>query len=227
MQVRSLDQQHMLYVEEADDGIRFSLDGQTRRDPTFVIPKTELRQLLRPTVDKTPLLTSKFDGWNTPAEVLDPLRAALGPIGLDPCSNTHSIVRAQVEWILARDGDSLPKPWSGYGLVYVNHPYAPGVTVKWAEKCAKEGRAGTELVQLCKATMGTKWFREHTRTADVILQWHGRLKHPGPTANGKLEPAPFESALAYWGPRPRVFMEAFKAKGDFVKTPFVTKWSSL
>jgi hypothetical protein len=219
MIVKSYDGQHDLHVRPEDDHLVVSLDGTTRFCPTFRIQIGALKKLLRSKTAAESLLSSNFDAWNTPAEVVDPIKKKMGPIGLDPCSNRTSIVGALVEWIFARDGDSLVKPWGGYGLVYVNHPYGHGVTSEWAAKCAAEGAAGTELIQLCKATMGTKWFREHTRTAAVILQWHGRLKHPGPTASGKLESAPFESALAYWGPRADLFMETFKDKGDFVKAP--------
>lgn len=219
MIVKSHDQQHHLHLRVVDDYLVISLDGTTRMCPTFTLPAAPLKKLLRSQAAAESLLSSNFDAWNTPPEVVDPIKKMMGPIGLDPCSNPTSIVGAIVEWVYARDGDSLVKPWGGYGLVYVNHPYGHGVTGAWAAKCAAEGNAGTELIQLCKATMGTKWFREHTRTAAAILQWHGRLKHPGPTASGKLESAPFESALAYWGPRAALFMETFQDKGDFVKAP--------
>ena len=71
------------------------------------------------TAGRTSISTNK--DWGTPPLYVTPVRSVLGKIWLDPCSNRHSIVGAEVEYALpSRDG--LACSWN-YPTIYVNPPY--------------------------------------------------------------------------------------------------------
>lgn len=60
--------------------------------------------------------------WCTPKTIIDAVKEAFGgEIGLDPCSNSESIVGAKVEYILP-EHDGLTDPWDA-GTIYVNPPF--------------------------------------------------------------------------------------------------------
>jgi hypothetical protein len=90
-------------------------------------------------------------------------------------------------------------------MVYVNPPY--GRKIKpWVQKCvneakrAKEESNDTEIILLGPARTDTQFFQ----------------KLVCPTAS----PALFPSFLAYWGPRPALFEQAFTGMGWFIsRTP--------
>lgn len=59
--------------------------------------------------------------WGTPSFYVDAVRAVLGEIALDPCSNEHSVVHATTEYRLP-EVDGLRASWD-YPTIYVNPPY--------------------------------------------------------------------------------------------------------
>ncbi len=156
------------------------------------------------------LMTSARGSWNTPSEVLDLVRK-VAPIGLDPCSNPDSIVRAETEW--SQPGvNGLLHPWRSQGLVFVNPEYGRKIGA-WTERCAefgKEDLIGDELIALLPCRTDAKWFRD-VWTADAICFWRGRLKFLGAPSS-----APFPSCIAYWGQNPFLFAQVFSAAGKVV-----------
>ena len=103
--------------------------------------------------------SSKNIDWTTPQWVVDALKLVFtdGRIALDPCSNPHSIVKAEVEYMLSKGNDGLKDSWNAPS-VYVNPPF--GVCYVNVEKDSvltpKEYR---------RLTKGTK---EYTPTAEDI-----------------------------------------------------------
>lgn len=142
--------------------------------------------------------------WNTPERVLDLVRQ-VGQIGLDPCSNATSLVRASVEWVFG----GLDRSWRNYGLVYVNPPYGREIE-PWIVRCASGD--GDEVVALLPARTDTRWWR-CVATAQAVCFWHGRLRFLGAPSS-----APFPSAIAYWGPRAGQFSRVFGPHGWIVST---------
>jgi len=160
-----------------------------------------------------PLMSSVRDSWNTPANVLDLVRE-LGPIGLDPCGNADSIVDAAEEWTLERDGDSLVREWAPRGgqrgLIYVNPPYGRQIGA-WVEKCRRASvHGGGEVVALVPSRTDTAWWNASCvpPQSDAVCFWRGRL-----TFLGAPHPAPFPSAIVYWGARRFRFAEVFGTSG--------------
>jgi len=165
-------------------------------------------------VDQALFKSDKQD-WNTPPKIIDLIRR-LAPIGLDPCSNSGSVVGSRVCWDKKADG--LSKPWGGFGLVFVNPPYGKGIKgepgiIDWLSKCAYEATHGVELIALVPARTDTKWFQCYGFTSQRICFWRGRIKFTGGDSS-----APFPSALLYWGPRSERFSEIFTDYGVINKT---------
>ncbi len=155
-------------------------------------------------VNKKPALFMSVDmTWCSPKAVLDRVRR-MGPIGLDPCSNGKSIVRAKTEWRGPPAVDGLAEPWIGHGLVYVNPPYGRVIN-QWVAKCALEAMDGAEILALVPARPDTIWWSEAVVAhASSICFWKGRV-----TFLGASQGAPFPSAVLYYGARVAEFVAAF------------------
>ena len=159
-----------------------------------------------------------YQGWNTPEDVLEPLRDFL-PISLDPCSNEHSTVGADVS-VCAPDGDGLLVPWHQYGHTFVNPPYNDQPT--WLRKAEAERhldfyKADTpsHITMLIPASTETLAFQRYVfGTADAICFWRRRLKfwREGEPGSGNTLP----SALVYWGWEPERFATHFAPHGATV-----------
>jgi len=140
--------------------------------------------------------------WNTPEEVLELVRK-VAPIGLDPCSNVTSKVKASAAWL----SGGLEVDWGGFGLVYVNPPYGRELK-QWAFKIIAEQNKGTEIIALVPSRTDTQWFQMLFEQCDRVCFWKGRITFVGAPA-----PAPFPSAVFYFGHRPKDFEIAFEDTG--------------
>ena len=68
------------------------------------------------------ITNSQNKHWGTPQKYVDAVMKVFdGNIRLDPCSNEHSIVNADIEYRLP-DSDGLIKSWN-YPTIFVNPPY--------------------------------------------------------------------------------------------------------
>jgi hypothetical protein len=155
------------------------------------------------------LLSSERPDWNTPARVVDVVReVAGGEIGCDPCSNATSIVGARVEYRLDRNQNGLELPWSS--LTYINPPYGReiGAWTMRAHHLAR--REGIEVIGLVPARVDTQWFKDCWAAAAICFV-EGRL-----TFLGAPSPAPFPSALVYWGTWRERFASACRDLGKVV-----------
>ena len=160
------------------------------------------------------LFSSVKQSWNTPEEVLTPVRklAPGGRIAFDPCSNATSIVKAR--WsIIYPQNDGLKvswKKWAKDGLTYVNPEYGKALK-PWVAKIVHEAKQGLEIVALVPSRTDTKWFYEVFWSANALCFWKGRIKFLGaPTS------APFPSLVAYWGKRASEFERCFEEKGNCI-----------
>lgn len=152
------------------------------------------------------LVSSENMCWQTPSVVLGAIRSTMGAITLDPCTVESNPTGAEEYLTPAHTPDGLHASWTVLateGLIYVNPPYGRGLG-KWATKCVVEARAGAEIILLVPARPDTKWFGEVLLECTSVAFWRGRLRF-----NDAPAPAPFPSALFYWGRRRWDFCKAF------------------
>lgn len=144
--------------------------------------------------------------WRTPANLLDVVRR-FAPIGLDPCGAVGSLVEARVTYLYPPD-DGLVLGWGGPGMAYVNPPYGRE-TSDWVAKMRVEAALGVEIVALVAARPDTVWFQDSG--VSLVCFWRGRLRFVGAES-----PAPFPSAVLYYGLRGDRFAEVFREYGVVV-----------
>lgn len=157
-----------------------------------------------------------YQHWNTPEAVLAPLRAFM-PITLDPCSNAHSTVGADVQ-IAAPAADGLSVPWHWYGHTFVNPPYDD--QPRWMAKAALEHAVGAQhITMLIPASTETVAFQQWVfGEASAVCFWRRRLRFLREGAAG-TQGNTLPSALVYWGVEPERFAEHFAPCGATV-----TEW---
>ena len=127
-----------------------------------------------------------------------------GTIGLDPCSNGHSIVGAEFKYALP-DQDGLHCSWD-FKTIYVNPPYGAdrtrGTTIKhWMRRCASaHEKHGAEVLALVPVATNTKHWKLHVFGAatGVAFLYDTRLKFLVDGQNGG-KGAPMSCAMVYWG----------------------------
>jgi hypothetical protein len=177
----------------------------------------------------TTATSSDRSDWQTPDEVLERVRR-VEPIALDPCTTADNPCRAKAICVPPGEAgkyasvevgcemvvDGLASPWSRMasragGLIYCNPPYGRDIW-RWLEKCVEAGwEDEAEVIALVPARTDTSWWQRYCsppEPAYAVCFWAGRL-----TFKGAPAPAPFPSALVYWGPRRFRFAEAFASAG--------------
>jgi hypothetical protein len=175
------------------------------------------------------LLSSDFHGWETPDIALDIVRR-MGPIVFDPASNDRNPTGAQffVSWLYGpesatdefiesnggtgvRRNDGKALAWDAFdGLIFCNPPYGAALST-WAQKFAKAGQWGCELITLTPMRPDTAWWQDYMATASAKCAWRGRLRF-----RGAPNCAPFPSVFSYWGPRTDRFIDVFKEYGEIL-----------
>lgn len=155
--------------------------------------------------------SSETEEWYTPPEIIDAVLAVLGEIDLDPCSNTgHPNVPAREH--VTKDEDGLAREW--HGRIYMNPPYGREV-VLWVMKILQEieAKRTTGAIVLVAARTDTRWFK---LLGDACQAWcavEGRLNF-----SGSRNPAPFPSAVFYFGENVRDFYLSFEPIGSLWRT---------
>ena len=153
---------------------------------------------------------SSFAGHQSPAEVMIRVRQ-YAPIVLDPATTKDNPTGAQYIRTVDCDPDGLATAWHEFrGLTYVNPPYGRSYNRVWAHKIASEGMLGDEIIALVAARTGSRWWRFMWEATRICFIDH-RLKFVGMPSG-----APFDSALCYWGSRPRAFRRCMKDLGRVI-----------
>ncbi len=147
------------------------------------------------------------DDWNTPAWVLDAVRKFTnGIIGLDPCTNSNSIVAAANNF--TKSDNSLLRDWSGYGLVFINPPYSRELFIPFSAKIIEEAENGVEIIALVPTNCETRAWQEYLWDADAICFLNRRVKF---LKNGIEQGSPAGgNALVYFGDDTEKFVNMFE-----------------
>ena len=148
------------------------------------------------------LHSSKKHDWETPGEVWELVTKVAAPRGVyDPCP-VGGVKEA------GADGRT---PWPRLdALFYVNPPYGRELP-KWVDHVIRQAHVKSEIILLCPARPDTRWFHDAWHECRAMCFWKGRL-----TFKGAPGPAPFPSALFYWGDHPHRFGDVFDGRGIVV-----------
>ena len=153
--------------------------------------------------------------WCTPPKYVTAIREFFGGrVGLDPCSNPYSIVRADSEFSLPHS-DGLVKRWDA-PTVFVNPPYGRdrvrGTGIKdWLGKCSEtHTQNGAEVLALVPVATNTRHWKDFVFgvATGVAFLYDTRLRF---LENGKDsgKGAPMSCAMVYWGSGYERFEEVF------------------
>lgn len=148
--------------------------------------------------------------WLTPSYVLDPVRAMLGGIDLDPCSTAENPTGASQFYAPPQDGLALP--WDADGI-FVNPPYGKA-REPWVERCMEAGAGGLRVVLLMPAHPDTRVFQRAVASASGVLFLQGRVKFGVLRPNRRQVAASHPSALFGWN----VDLAACRALGIVLTT---------
>lgn len=111
---------------------------------------------------------SNNDECYTPQYIFNPLGCRFD---LDPASPGKDVVLCVVpaDHIYTKSDDGLTKPW--WGFVWLNPPYGRDILKKWTARFAEHGNG----VILVKDQTSTRWYRELSARADLILSLNKKI----------------------------------------------------
>lgn len=130
----------------------------------------------------------------TPPYILEPVRALLGGIDLDPCTQPDNPTAATRFYAPPQDGATLP--WDAE-RIFVNPPYGKA-RERWVRRCVEAGQAGRRVVLLIPAHTDTRTFQLAASTATSVLFVRGRVKFGVLRDNRRQAAASHPSALIGW-----------------------------
>jgi hypothetical protein len=131
----------------------------------------------------------------TPEYILSPVRALLGGIELDPCSEPDNPTGASQFFFPPLDGCELP--WRAR-TVFCNPPYGEARD-RWVDRCLVEGARGVRIVLLIPAATDIRTFQKAFAACTTCLFLKGRVKFGVLRPNRRQEAASHGSALLGFG----------------------------
>jgi ParB family chromosome partitioning protein len=150
------------------------------------------------------------DEWYTPASVVEPARAVLGSIDLDPasCATAQWVVKASHYYTKADNG--LTQPW--YGNVFLNPPYSMPLIVDFVDKVLAEYTAGniTAAIILTNNATDTTWAQKLLAYPVCFHRGRVRFWQPGKPGNSGARQG---QIITYLGQAVQAFSTTFSALG--------------
>ena len=150
-----------------------------------------------------------IDDFYTSPTIIEPARAVLGSIDLDPASHplANRVVDAKRFFTLAQNGLSME--WSGN--VWLNPPFSEWES--WVKKIVREwgsGRINAMIVLCATRTLTAQYFHPIHENANAICIFRGRIAFWG----GRATPTPDEGhAVFYFGQNRQKFADEFNRIG--------------
>lgn len=127
----------------------------------------------------------------TPDYILEPVRAVLGGIDLDPCTEPDNPTDARVFYTAEMDGAATSWNTPGITSIYVNPPYGKA-RERWVERCIEAAAGGmrgraADAVAHRHAPLPP---RDRDRLARRVHQGPREVRRPAckPTPGGRLTP---------------------------------------
>lgn len=150
------------------------------------------------------------DEWYTPATVIQPARAVLGTIDLDPasCATAQVVVQARHYFTKAEDG--LKQTWCGN--VFLNPPYSMPLIVDFIDKLLAEYTAGniTAAIVLTNNATDTTWAQKLLQYPVCFHRGRVRFWQPGKPGNSGARQG---QIITYLGQQTQLFSAVFSALG--------------
>lgn len=177
------------YAQEFATSLHYEWIKQHRKGkkPCFALPHT-------------PSTTSAADEYYTPKLLLEMVTKCIGPIDLDPCSNSHEEPNVPAYEHYTKEDDGLMQDW--YRTVFLNPPYSK--PEPWLRKLIAEYKAGKveKAIALVPVDTSTGWFQ-------LLLDYPICLISLPWKFIGNQSRARCASALVYLGPDSDRFCEVF------------------
>lgn len=165
-------------------------------------------------------VNSQSKNWCTPPKYVDAiLKFFDGNVDLDPCSNSESIVPANVKYCLP-EKDGLKNSWN-FKNIFVNPPYGADRERKttiadWILCCdIVNQKHQSEVLALIPVATNTSHWKENIfgKACAICFLADTRLKF---LVNGNTnnKGAPMACAMVYWGNNFKKFKDVFKYYGS-------------
>lgn len=159
--------------------------------------------------------------WNTPPDIVAAVRATFGgSISLDPCSNEHSLVHADKEYLLP-EHDGLIESWD-YPTIYVNPPYGNDKVrgtrmAQWFARMAQAAGDGSEVIALVPVAPNTAHWKTFVFpvAAAICFIYQPRLRFYIDGVEDR-KGAPMSCAVLYYGGDVDAFIMEFRQHGAVV-----------
>ena len=167
-------------------------------------------------------VNTQNQSWGTPLKYVKAIKQFFGgSIALDPCSNEHSIVGAETEFMLPKN-DGLIEEWN-FPTIYMNPPYGAdrerGTTIKnWLIKCVlTHKKYGSEILALVPVATNTGHWKQSIfgKAKAICFLYDTRLKFLE-NGNDGGKGAPMACAMIYWGKHYNKFYNIFIEYGAVV-----------
>lgn len=113
--------------------------------------------------------------WETPPEIFDVLNKRFNFTLDAACSKANCLCP---NGIYVEHYDSLQEDWYGFtgGPIWLNPPYARGVTGLWVKKAYDEWKKGATIVCLLPARTDTKYHHDYIEGSAEIHLLKGRVQ---------------------------------------------------
>jgi hypothetical protein len=160
-----------------------------------------------PTLDTT---------WQTPPELLEPVRAYFGGrIPLDAATATDNPTGAD-RFFARPESDGLTWAWSGYGGVFCNPPYGR-VLRDWLDKMRIEAEAGAEIISLLpSARWEQAYFQRAICAANALCMIRKRVAFVRAETRERVAGNPYANIFVGWNVDHARFAESFGPHGACV-----------
>lgn len=191
--------------------------------PQFFHDVVPTESVARRNVDNIPIavphISSKNNEWYTPEKYIQAAREVMGGIDLDPasCAQANETVQATKYYDIQTNG--FDKDWEG--RVWLNPPYGRSEDGSnqdaWSSRLIDQYEDGngvtTEAILLVNAAVDTKWFQRLFNYPICFPSQRINFSTPEPSVSGSTH----GSALVYFGPHEKRFVEVFSRFGTVVR----------
>lgn len=150
--------------------------------------------------------------WDTPLEIIQSAKQAMGSIDIDPASNEQANERIQANTFYTDKNNSLDKAW--IGNVWMNPPYSQPLVVDFC-KALIEKYESKEINQACVLVNNateTVWFQNMLKICKCVCFPKGRIKFIDKGGNPSGTPLQGQ-AILYFGQNENKFVSEFSKYG--------------